>query len=190
MARNGRRALPPSPPSSGFAPGRGAALPPGPRRGDRYGVLTEEVLETIAGLMEKNPERKRVYTLLGVDKSTFRRWYVKGRALEPGDPSPFRRLFEIIERADLLFERRCLDEIIEAARGVEETVEIDGPDGHTTKKTRRSGDWKAVAWLLEKRFPKKYGQKRKIELEGKITLEAALSAIAHGEDPKALEGPK
>lgn len=162
-----------------------------PRRGDRWHVLTDETLSLVERLMESNPERKRIYTLLGVDKGTFFTWVTKGRALEVGDPSPYRKLAEIIERADVLFERACLDGIIEAAKGFTEDVVIhDSLRGDSTRKVRRSGDWKALAWLLEKRFPKKYADRKNVQIEGKITLEAALSAIAHGEDPREIEGPR
>ena len=161
---------------------------PLPRPGDKFGILTDDVLDQVRVLMAKNPERKRIFRLLGVNGTTFNDWVRKGRALEPGDPHPYRQLAEILDTADLLFERACLDSIFESAQEQTEKIITEGNGTYIEKTITRPGDWKARAWLLEKRFPKKYGDRRHVEVEGTITLEAALTAIAHDKEPKKLSG--
>lgn len=73
----------------------------------------------------------------GMNPCTFYRW--KSYAKEGREP--YASEWKVIEEADFLGERELLDRINQAGQ---------------------RGDWKADAWLLEKRRPKRYGKQETV----------------------------
>jgi hypothetical protein len=95
-----------------------------------------------------------------IDYATFRRWMIKG---ERGH-STFREFCEVIKRTQAEEEVAGIAEIYAASLGGqvvrEEVDERTRPDGTrivTTKQTFRIPDWRARAWLMERRHRERWG---------------------------------
>lgn len=69
---------------------------------------------------------------------------------------------EMVDDARARWEAGCITRIMGAAE------DIQGEGGRVQR-----GDWKALAWLLTKRNPKKYGERSKVDLAGSLQLKAS-----------------
>lgn len=72
----------------------------------------------------------------GISYETFNEWMKAGRAA--ATPDPFSEFSEAVEVAN-------------ASAQVQFVLNI--------KRAANAGDWRAAAWMLERRFPKAYGQR-------------------------------
>ncbi|MEE9303634.1 MAG: hypothetical protein V3U84_07585 [Thiotrichaceae bacterium] len=66
-----------------------------------------------------------------------------------------------VRDAESDFMNKHIDFIYQAAKGTLETDEKG-------KRTGRPGDWRASAWILEKRFPKEFGHLARFEMSGGV----------------------
>ncbi len=89
-----------------------------------------------------------------------------------------------VERAEASFLVAAAGNIYRAGHEAEVTTTTK-PDGTITE--RRRGDWRALAWLLERRHPDDYGEpKQRHEISGpdgrpiEITHRAAIKALMPG----------
>ena len=84
----------------------------------------------------------------GIVSTTLYRWMKRGERQPDGPCGEFCRA---LKRADLEAELACLRQIKEAAQ---------------------HGDWRAAAWMLERRYPEKWGRRRarRDESEGELTV--------------------
>ena len=139
-------------------------------------VLTEEVLETVRIKLETLPNKSALAKLLGVHPDTLYDWYAAGG--KEGAPAILVRLRETMDRALAVWEEKRLDEIRAAAGEYEEeSVTEDAVRGRSTRKSKRRGDWRAAAWLLEKKIPKKYNAPAQVEHSGQVDLVAAITQL-------------
>lgn len=127
--------------------------------------LTPEVIERICNGIRHGLTYQDAARHAGIGKSTFYRWKAKAENAKSG---LFRELREAIKKANVEAEGHLLGIIQKTAKGgltVTETVEEyevkDGEKtiikGKTTRKTTLP-TWTAAAWILERRFPDKYGR--------------------------------
>ena len=72
----------------------------------------------------------------GIVSTTLYRWMKRGERQPDG---PYGEFCRALKRADLEAELACLRQIQEAAQ---------------------NGDWRAAAWMLERRYPEKWGRRR------------------------------
>ena len=195
-AGNGRPKLPR--PSDNGAPTKTPSFNPG----GRAPRLDEAFVRDVGLALSILPSKIKVRKLLGVAESTWSRWQRRGGLeAEAGTNSVYSLFHETLEAAGPIFEKKRLLSILEAANDYEkeETIVSDVVDSAglptgrkkvTRKKITERGDWRAAAWLLERRFADRYGPKQEIKHAGELTLVAALSRIAHEEgEPDALEAP-
>lgn len=100
--------------------------------------------------------------LVGIDKSTFHKWKVRG---EQGDPK-YVEFLASVRAAMAGWKAARLKEIQEA------------------KNNAGNPDWRARAWLLQHRYPEEYGRREVIAHEGSIqhghTLEAKVDELVKG----------
>lgn len=193
MKRNGK---PTNGKAKPFLPPPEAVVVAGKKGAGGPTSLTPERLEAIRIGFETHPRAKDALALARVDPRTYYGWRKEARR-RPG--KLYDKLIEVVKEAKLVFERKRLRSIIEAAEETEErtvTVTTGGKGGKTeqTKVITRPGDWKAAAWLLERTSPEKYGPKIETKHSGEISLAHALIQIRDGAreakkvDAELLEG--
>ena len=120
------------------------------RRG-RKSKLTPEVQAEIVSSIQVGVYAKTAAAAAGINETTYYEWLQRGReARENGRASKYRDFLEEIETADAQAEKQHFNMIVRQAAG-----------------SRTSpGDWKAAAWILERKYPEKYGRKVAQEVSG------------------------
>jgi hypothetical protein len=100
--------------------------------------LTPELIERIAGLVRSGITPYRAAELCGIGSSTHYRWMESVR-------EPYREYRESIKRAEAQWEADAIRQ-----------VQVHGQK-----------HWQALAWMLERRFPERYGrpEHRRLDLE-------------------------
>lgn len=111
----------------------------------------------------------------GVSKETLYQWLKK--AHDPKADPKFKKFSDALGQAMALSEMRDLKAIDTAITGVQYT---DTVNGQVVERTTQP-DWKAAAWKLERRAPKKWGYKTEIEHSGQVDSRVAQV------DPSVLE---
>lgn len=95
--------------------------------------------------------RDQAAAIGGISKRTIQRWMKDGRedveADVPVSKSKFRRFYLAVVVAEAEFEQTALQGIAAA-----------GAAGHQ--------NWTAYAWLLERKWPERYGKREVVQLEG------------------------
>jgi hypothetical protein len=104
-------------------------------------LLTPELQRRLCGSVRTGVPMSTSCQLVGVDYSTVRRWLGLGKKENEG---VFHDFYLAFTRAKAVAERRLVKTIVTA-----------GPE-----------DWKAAAWLLERRHPDKYGKTTRTEISG------------------------
>ena len=108
---------------------------------------TKERVDKLINLLVLGTPIKYACAVVGIDERTYHYWIKKH--------PDFRSRAEAVEGE---FIARNLAVIEKAARGNLQT----NKDG---KQVGKPGDWKAAAWMLEKRVPKAYGYMAKLQME-------------------------
>lgn len=122
----------------------------------------EKVQKLICQAIRQGMTHLRAAELAGVCEKTFYTWKVKGENSSSGKYYYFSQL---MKRAELYGEQAALKAIREAGEGTiaEEIREVFDKNGICIQRivTRKpvSGSWTALAWILERRFPDRWGRK-------------------------------
>lgn len=128
-----------------------------PETGTFVTKLTDEVAKTITDALRAGAPPEMACSYAGVWRSTYYSWLERGReaiAAANGDlpaivaADPFARL---VIQAD--------SALSQFAVGNMTTIGLHG-------RTDRDGDWRALAWQLERRFPAMFGRKTRHEVTG------------------------
>lgn len=157
----------------------------------RPSKLTPELAHKIVRMIQDGTYAAQAATANGITEQTYYNWMSRGeRALTarqelPPRPEYLKRskarkaereeyrkqlaairkerlyteFFEAIKRAEAISEHRAIRLIREAA---EPQTKVD-KDGNTTT----TYNWQAAAWYLERKFPKRWGRKDKLDIESK-----------------------
>lgn len=102
----------------------------------------------------------------GITEQTYYNWLTRGQAdLDSGDPeresSIFAKFFEAIKQAEAEAEIKMMREL------------------------QRDEKWQRRAWWLERRFPRRWGQKQSLEVSGpegrpiEVNAQAELESFLH-----------
>jgi transposase len=110
----------------------GSLVKPGPKLG-RPSKLTPETQVALLEGIELGLSYERACSLAGIHYATLRRWIVKGETAKSGE---FREFCEALRGAE--------------ARGVAAMLEL-------IRQSANEGQWRAAAWILERRYPEHYG---------------------------------
>lgn len=153
-----------------------------PGRGRPVGTtkLTAEVQETIVTAIRQGNYLETAAALAGIHKDTFYDWIIKGANAQEGDRY---RIFsdtvyealaesetqavEAIRRAgeehDVTRMRTIVKPLLDYGRPV---LDADGNQLYIEEIIEESTvetDWRALAWLLERRFPRRWGRREYLE---------------------------
>lgn len=121
--------------------------------------LTDDVQTTIVKAIEAGCYAKIAAEAAGIDESTFYRWMRDGELAQSGK---MREFYQSVTRAQGVGEVSAVTKIAEAAK---------------------AGDWKAAAWMLERRFSSRWANTQRIEIMVQQELEAMLGILEGGLEP-------
>ncbi len=133
----------------------------------RPSKLTPEIEQKILAFVRVGAAMEVACKAAGVNDKTVRRWREQGRA----GKQPFASFLEKLESAEAEAECQALLMLHQAGRGfVEERI----PGTDRTRKVQLTGDWRAKAFLLERKMARRWGQKVREEVD-----RALAALIAH-----------
>jgi len=155
-------------------PRRGVGRPQG------TGKLTEAVQETIVTAIRVGNYIETAAACAGIHKQTFYGWLHRGAAAQEGDK--YRDFLDAVTRAMAQSEADAIEAIRQAGEE-HETIKtrttskpiywngkpILDDDGkpiyveETITETTVETDWRALAWLLERRFSRRWGRREYLE---------------------------
>lgn len=115
-------------------------------------MFTPYRVQVIADNVRDGQGLRVACALAGVGESTFREYYRKGA---DGDPE-WEWMFQEVFRAAAEFEQEAIDAIRTAGTG---------------------GTWQAYAWLLERKYPDRYGRRMKTTLQAEKTEKHEFTLI-------------
>lgn len=121
--------------------------------------LTEDLIKQICNAIRSGAYMETAASYCGIDKVSFYKWMKLGRQ-KPR--SIYGALINALDKALADAELRDIVTIDRASTGT--PAQYD-EDGNLIKQEMRP-DWKASAWRLERKFPKKWGVKAHLEHSG------------------------
>lgn len=134
--------------------------------------ITPEITQKIADFIEAGAWIETAVALAGIHKDTFYAWLKKGASEESG---PYKDFSDQISKAAAQFEFDAHSTILQFGRGV-------GNDGKPV--------WQALAWVLERKYPKRYGRRESLRIEDESESKTRngniydeVLAIIHGDQP-------
>lgn len=128
-------------------------------KGGRPDKLTPDVHERIVALTRAGNFMETAAAAAGIDRETLRQWLKKGaRVLEDSD-----------DPKELKF-KAFADAVTEAAGASEATLLT------LISNSARGGTWQAAAWILERKFPDRYGRRQKIDARVSGQVSVGLAA--------------
>src|SRR5690606_38647469 len=120
--------------------------------------LSADIIKNITSAMKSGAYVETAAVYAGINKLTFYRWLKKGNRSKSGLEW---ELCNAVEQALAESELRDLLNIERAAMG----SDAQFVNGRATREAV-SPDWKASAWRLERKFPRKWGRQERIEHVG------------------------
>lgn len=132
--------------------------------GDR--TLTEALGERIVKLIPSGLQRAQLALMCGVSPETLEGWLRAG--LRPGAPKLYADFVNAYAVAEVELEALLLKRLVAAGvtkHWTQTSVEMSQEDAslkpgdrlkETEKKMRQRGDWRALAWYLERRWPDRW----------------------------------
>ena len=130
-------------------------------------IISRELIDAVLGHIRRGLSNKDAAALVGISSSTFYKWI---RWAEDGGGGKaqahlYRQFAHEIKGALIEFQARNLELIQDAATKPAERVVTsrkimaDGTEIVETTRTQIPPGWQAGAWLLERKFPEKYGRR-------------------------------
>jgi hypothetical protein len=118
------------------------------------GVVSLPITDAICDVLKLGNYLETAAAVVGIERQTLYNWIEKGRRAKSG---PYRQFFDAVEKAQSNAESLLVGRIMVA--GVKE--------------------WQANAWMLERKWPRKYGRQVQIVVRDELTafvdfLEGAL----------------
>jgi hypothetical protein len=128
----------------------------------RPSLLSEELMKKLCDLIRSGVYVKTACQIVGIGTATYYEWMKRGRIEES---SVFSKFLDSIKKA-----------------------EAEG-EGALVLGIRKDESWQSKAWLLERKYPDRWGRKDKIEHEGgmKIKVDVGDKIREIYKDPKLVE---
>lgn len=129
--------------------------------------LTKKLSDAICEAIRNGSTEQAAAALSGVDRRTFMRWKRRGEA---SDEEPFASFRLALTRAHEDYISELLGEI-----------------RHATKLTKEGPieDWSSRAWILERRYPGRFGRRAMSEVQLRQRVEELLDAAKDEMSPEA-----
>jgi predicted site-specific integrase-resolvase len=122
--------------------------------------LDDAATEKIYGLIRAGNTLEVSAAATGIHRATLHRWMKQGKEQERG---LYRSFLDEVEKAKAEAEARDVALIAKAA----------------------TADWRAAAWRLERRSPRRYGQK--VQLSVQAEFDSAMDKLERGLSPEEYE---
>lgn len=106
----------------------------------RRSKLTEEVQEKVCEYVRQGLTYEVAARAAGISESTFYRWRERGEKARKGK---FRKFWEALKRAEAEGEQALVRRILSASNDT----------------------WQAAAWILERRYPDRWGRRDRVRHE-------------------------
>ena len=172
----------------------------------RPSKLTPELAEKLCGHIASGLTDETACDRVGIGTTTFYRWLAA--AEKPRAKKEFREFRDTVKNARAEFEAVHLEAIGRAGLEPIKTVQRHGHRDSTGKletqwvtETSSPPQWQASAWLLERRFPERYGlhikarideqvqaaTEDKLEAESAQVIDALVREFGGEEDAATLE---
>jgi transposase len=113
------------------------------KKSGRPGKLTAAVQARIVDAVRAGSRREEAAAAAGIARSTLQGWLARGEAANA--PARFQNFAAAVRQADAEWEVAAVEAIGSAAA---------------------DGDWRALAWLLERRRPERWGRTTRLEHSG------------------------
>lgn len=104
-------------------------------------TLTPQITKMICDALELGSYLESAAAYAGVHKTTLHKWLFKGRKVKKGLYADF------VSQVDMAIEKSEVRKI------------------QRINKAAETGDWRADAWMLERKLPKRWGRKETVRLE-------------------------
>lgn len=129
----------------------------------------DRIIRVFTDALEKCLPNTTACELAGISEATYYGWMSAGEeGLEP-----YASFYEAVTRARARGEE-CMVDVVHLA-----TLEKRDAEGNPTGMV----DWKAAAWLLERRFPERYGAAVTVRKAEEKALGVLLERLREGLDP-------
>src|SRR5215211_6194992 len=122
------------------------------RRG-RPRKLTAKRQKAIVDAVRTGAHREQAAEAAGISRRSLQNWLARG---ELGGEQPYRRFAEAVREAEAQAELESL---------------------RTIEKAAAEGDWRARAWVLERRWPQRWGRQTRTEVTGPDGAPVELSGL-------------
>ena len=156
----------------------------------RPSKFTAEVRQKIVNAVRGGNTRDVSARLAGVSEATLYNWLERGRRETKGQ---FREFYEAVQTADAEAEVEAVLRIRQAAIGgqlvSQKTTTRTNRDGETvtrTEETYTRPEWQAAAWLLERKYPGRWGRRDRLEIEHVLRERAERLAKEEGLDAEEI----
>lgn len=139
----------------------------------RRALISEERIEAIATALQAGESIPSAAARAGISERTLYSWRTRGEAEDArlaDDPTaeedPGEALYvqfvQTVSRAHADLEAQIVRDLLRVAEGYE--LKKESRDGGSVYSTEI--DWRAGAWLLERKFPERYGNRQRVEHTG------------------------
>jgi hypothetical protein len=143
-------------------------------------TLSEDIIVKVCSHLRKHGFRETAIAMAGVSKFTVRNWIRYGaRDVREGKESIFADFVNRMDAAEIEAESELIGGIQKA--GLEPFLRSSGDSGDSFQ----APDWKALAWIAERRGAKRWGIKKHLTVAIDKDREKLLHAAERTLDPDA-----
>jgi hypothetical protein len=152
-------------------------------------TLSEDIIVKVCSHLRKHGFRETAIAMAGVSKFTVRNWIRHGaRDVREGKESIFADFVNRMDEAEQIAESELIEGIAE--RGLNafvrsKTSRTDDNGNSLSSESLEPPDWKALAWIAERRGAKRWGIKKHLTVAIDKDREKLLHAAERTLDPDA-----
>lgn len=160
---------------------------PGPAKGKggAPSKLTPERQAKVVEALKAGLYRKDAAAWAGVSYDSMRNWMNRGQAARSGR---FRDFFLAVVETEEKTKMLLTLSVLTAARGTPSQT-ITRPDGTRVTTHGKKADWKAAAWMLSRKYPEEWAEKKHLQVDAKQTIDATFSMADEAELDALLADP-